>query len=461
MKVLLFVLLVTAAQASWPSKEGVALECGTILDLNEFEEPEAAFTSIKGSTGPCYFLITAPEGFHVELRCEGAPATANGQDASNFRGEQPVKVKFTPDNEDSQIFCRIGTEEEHADYGALQGDDGSDTNIKQFDMAFDVHGESEGFRGPILAANEKMIKEINADPMRTWDAGVTSMADKTIEEVTKRYTGLAPPPSQEEQDMETERTEKELLAPLRESRARLPKWVDLTSTGAVSPAKKQGSCGSCASFTTVSTVETCMFKETGKLPRDLSEQELLDCAFHYKRNTMGCKGAWPKDYMEWMYRRHNGGLATERRYPYISANWGMVDRAGTCRKNKVPNAKTGAKVTRHYQTWRATEDDIMRILAQGRAVASSIKVEDNFHLFRNRVYQNSKCQNYRTNLNHTDNRDHAITIVGYGTQNGVKYWKIKNSWGTGWGKNGFMKILRGKGHCGIAMEFSVPYCKAV
>ena len=109
---------------------GVSIPCGTILDLNEFEEPDVEFTTIKGITGTCYFLITAPEGFHVELRCEGAAATANGQDASNFHGEQPVKVIFTPENEDSQLFCRIGTEEEHEDYGALQGKDGSETNIK-------------------------------------------------------------------------------------------------------------------------------------------------------------------------------------------------------------------------------------------------------------------------------------------------------------------------------------------
>merc|ERR1719402_527062 len=92
-------------------------------------------------------------------------------------------------------------------------------------------------------------------------------------------------------------------------------------------------------------------------------------------------------------------------------------------------------------------------------LASSIQVQDDFHLFRNRVYQNKNCQNYRTER-YTDKRDHAITIVGYGTQNGVKYWKFKNSWGTGWGENGFMKILRGVGHCGFAMEFSVPFCEA-
>jgi hypothetical protein len=138
----------------------------------------------------------------------------------------------------------------------------------------------------------------------------------------------------------------------------------------------------------------------------------------------------------------------------------MVERAGTCRNSTVPNANHGAVVTNHYHTWQATEEDIMQLLAEGRSVTTTFKIEDGFHLFRNRVYENKKCQNWRTNSNYDNNRNHAVTIVGYGTQDGIPYWKFKNSWGSGFGDNGFMKMLRGVGHCGLAMEFSVPYCTA-
>ncbi len=47
--------------------------------------------------------------------------------------------------------------------------------------------------------------------------------------------------------------------------------------------------------------------------------------------------------------------------------------------------------------------------------------------------------------------DHAVTLVGYGTLNGVDYWKIKNSWGTGWGDNGYLLIQRNQGACGIGL----------
>merc|ERR1712050_514490 len=44
---------------------------------------------------------------------------------------------------------------------------------------------------------------------------------------------------------------------------------------------------------------------------------------------------------------------------------------------------------------------------------------------------------------------HAVKIVGWGTDNGVDYWKVANSWDTTWGEDGFFRILRGKDQCGI------------
>jgi C1A family cysteine protease len=46
--------------------------------------------------------------------------------------------------------------------------------------------------------------------------------------------------------------------------------------------------------------------------------------------------------------------------------------------------------------------------------------------------------------------DHAVTIVGYGTEGGVKYWRIKNSWTPRWGESGYIRIQRGVNACGVA-----------
>ncbi|KAK6056718.1 hypothetical protein COOONC_05775 [Cooperia oncophora] len=45
---------------------------------------------------------------------------------------------------------------------------------------------------------------------------------------------------------------------------------------------------------------------------------------------------------------------------------------------------------------------------------------------------------------------HALTFVGYGTENGQPYWLVKNSWGSRWGQGGYFKLARGQNACGAA-----------
>lgn len=82
------------------------------------------------------------------------------------------------------------------------------------------------------------------------------------------------------------------------------------------------------------------------------------------------------------------------------------------------------------------------------AVAASSSV---FQLYRGGIISSTGCG---TALNH------AVNLVGYGTENGTPYWIVRNSWGSNWGESGYFRVLRstsnGAGICGILNLSSLP-----
>jgi len=90
------------------------------------------------------------------------------------------------------------------------------------------------------------------------------------------------------------------------------------------------------------------------------------------------------------------------------------------------------------------------VIAKIGPVALSFKVVEGFEGYKSGVYTNTNCGSGPMDVNH------AVQAVGYGHENGMDMWIVKNSWGAAWGDSGYFKIRRGKNECALAVCNSYP-----
>jgi len=217
-----------------------------------------------------------------------------------------------------------------------------------------------------------------------------------------------------------------------------PASVDWTTKGVVTPVKNQGQCGSCWAFSTTGSLECDYAIKTGQLI-SLSEQQLVDCSGSY--GNYGCDGGWY--YYAWNYAAANGGLCTEAAYPYTGVD-------GTC-KSSTCGQKYNAPST--YTSVTADMESALEAASVAGCVSVAIEADQFAFQYYSSGILTGTCG---TNI------DHAVLVVGYGTQSGQEYWKVKNSWGTSWGEAGYVQICKdcgangNEGECGINMYPAYP-----
>lgn len=239
-----------------------------------------------------------------------------------------------------------------------------------------------------------------------------------------------------------------------------PKEWNWVTAGKVSPVKNQGQCGSCACFSATGAIESCFMITANDMgATDLSEQHLLDCAFGHRVTDsvgtwegFGCDGAWPNVYMDYVKGTWNH---EESSYPYVSGGSGTHYGC----KSDDNGIRTKAYVTGFQNQWGADEANLESLLQYG-PVATNVKATANWQAYGGGVLYDDQCCNAASDSSCQYSINHSVLVVGYGFDiNGWAYWLIKNSWSDFWGEDGYIRLYKGTGHCGVAYsQQAIPTC---
>jgi C1A family cysteine protease len=288
--------------------------------------------------------------------------------------------------------------------------------------------ESEdNFRKSIFLSNLELIESHN----RKYDQGLVSyslqinhFADHTVEELTRGSR-----PSTKPHKKPSKAT----------PRAEVPDSIDWRDYGVITPIVDQDICLTCWAFAVVAALEGHVGIHLGVKNETLSEENLVDCVY----SDFECKEEMERSALEdcYEYILDNGGIDTAASYPY--------DKEMEECRFKPENV--GAQIKDYVTIAEGDEEEMKAVVGTIGPVSVIITADFTFMVYQKGVYYKEDCVNTKEPYNH------AVTVVGYGTEDGQDYWLVKNEWGLTFGDQGYIKMARNReNNCGIATYATYP-----
>ena len=210
-------------------------------------------------------------------------------------------------------------------------------------------------------------------------------------------------------------------------------------------------CGACWSFAATSALADRINIVSGSVSQTaLSAQVLLNCDL----DDSGCHGGDPLSAYEWIHE--HGGIPDETCQRYIASGHDMGGKCNALDVCESCDPESGCYSMKKFPVWGVEQfglvngtEAMMAELQRGPITCSLEATEDfealdSFEIFIDKMG--------RTQINH------AISLVGYGSENGVDFWIGRNSWGEYWASFGFFRIRKGFNDLGIESncQFAVP-----
>jgi len=273
------------------------------------------------------------------------------------------------------------------------------------------------------------IQRLNSVEGSTWTAGLTDFFGGLTFDDARVVLGTDLSPISDHLD---EVLEDRMYAAIGDDA--VPASFDATThwEGLVHPIRNQEHCGSCWAFSASEVLSDRVAIATQQKSPVLSPEDMVSC----DKADMGCSGGRLPD--AWRYLKSTG-IVTDTCFPY-SAGGGTAPACPNKCVDSESWSQSKVKASKVYAI-NGVANMQKEIMTNG-PIQVAFKVYKSFMSYKTGVYQKHWYEIIPEG-------GHAVKIVGWGAYNGKDYWKVANSWGTGWGEDGFFRILRGKDQCGI------------